>query len=259
MVAPRPVRLSIAGLAVSMLLIPPWPGRALADPARGDARSRESGGPSNAESALVLAYEQLLRGRDLEGFQRSIDSRYTEASLTRIASTGDVLARRAAVLSLGVSGSFGSNAAVARRLKDPDATVRRLASEALWSIWCRADTPVNNTALEAVQALIERGQLDEAIREADRLIKSAPGFAEAYNQRAIAYCFSGRLAESAADCKRVLELNPYHFGALSGLGQCQLGLDLRAEAIRTFRRALALQPYSDGLRATIAELEAAGR
>ena len=65
---------------------------------------------------------------------------------------------------------------------------------------------------------------------ATRLIAIAPAFAEAYNQRAIIYFEQGRYAESARDCRRVLSINPYHFGALAGLFQCQIGLDRAADA-----------------------------
>ncbi len=213
--------------------------------------------PAQPASLLVGHFERFLKDHDLDAFRRDVNARYTEGTLCRATYADDVRVRRAAVLALGVGGGFGCNATVARRLKDKDPAVRSMAVNALWAIWCRADTPENNAELEDVQALIERGRLDEAIRRADRLIARAPDFAEAYNQRAIAHFKADRLADSAADCRRVLDLNPYHFGALGGLGQCQIGLRQRAEAIRTYRRALELQPYSDGLRAKVAELEAA--
>ncbi len=214
--------------------------------------------PAHPSALLVGHFDRFLKDHDLDAFRRNVALRYTEGTLCRATYAEDARIRRAAVLALGVGGSFACNATVARRLKDRDPAIRSMAVSALWAIWTRADTPENNAELEAIQALIERDRHDEAIRRAGRLIERAPGFAEAYNQRAIAYFVSGRPAESAADCRRVLELNPYHFGALSGLGQCQLRLRERAEAIRTFRRALELQPYSDGLRETVAELEAAG-
>jgi tetratricopeptide (TPR) repeat protein len=204
----------------------------------------------------VLAFEHYLKANDIEEFQRSVDSRYTEASLAALTSALDINARRASVFALGLSGTFGCNAVLARRLKDRDPIVRSMAVRSLWAIWRRGDRPEHGEALLKVQALVGRGQFDDAIREATRLIAAAPGFAEAYNERAIAHFSAGRLAKSAEDCRRVLERNPYHFGALSGLAQCQLGLDQRADAIRTFRRALELQPHSDDLREIIARLEA---
>jgi tetratricopeptide (TPR) repeat protein len=245
---------SVAGCVICFVLAAC---AAFSDSSLAGTGPRDLGAASEPASGLVLAFEHYLKAHDLEEFQRSIDSSYTEASLTSLASGHDINTRRAAVLALGLSGTFKCNASVARRLKDSDPTVRSLAARSLWAIWRRGDTPQQSAALRDLQSLIEREKFDDAIREATRLIDSAPGFAEAYNQRAIAHFFAGRLAKSADDCRRVLERNPYHFGALDGLAQCQLGLDQRADAIRTFRRSLELQPHSDDLREIIARLEAA--
>ncbi len=206
-------------------------------------------------SLLVEYYEAFLRDRDIEAFRQNVAGRYHEGTLARILHAGDSQARRASVLALGLFGGYGSNAAVARGLRDSDPTVRALAGNALWAIWFRADTPENNEALERVRGLIDRGRLEEAIEHASALIARSPTFAEAYNQRAIAHFASGRLAESLDDCRRVLVHNPYHIGALGGMGQCQLRLGQSKEALETFRRALKLQPYSEGLKEAVAELE----
>ena len=209
----------------------------------------------DAPPLLVHYFESYLGDQDIEAFRLNVTARYNEGSLTRLARSQSAKARRAAILALGLVGSFEANAAVARGLRDPDATVRNLANSALWAIWFRADTPENNAALEEAHDLINRRRFDEAEALATRLVERAPKFAEAYNQRAIALFLRGRFAESEADCRRALELNPYHIGALGGLGQCYLRLDRRDEALATFRRALKLQPFSEGLRETVAALE----
>jgi tetratricopeptide (TPR) repeat protein len=161
------------------------------------------------------------------------------------------------VIALGLQGGFEqSNAALGRALRDGDAVVRRWAEEALWSIWFRASTPENNRALQEVANLVGRGQIGRAESLANRLIRNAPDFAEAYNQRAILYFHQGRFAESAADCRQVLSRNPCHFGALSGLAQCLLRLNHPADALKTLRRASRLQPYSEALREHVKLLEA---
>jgi len=209
-------------------------------------------------SLLIQYYETFLRDQDIEEFRRHVSARYTAGTLARLVESGPMQARRAAVLSLGLFGGLENNATLARALRDDDATVRSLADNALWAIWLRADTPENNATLERVRDLIGHRLLDQAIELATRLVERAPGFAEAYNQRAIAHYFWGHFEESVADCRRVLHLNPYHFGALSGLAKCQLRLGQRQEALETFRRALKLQPHSEGLRKVVAALEAEG-
>jgi tetratricopeptide (TPR) repeat protein len=246
-------RVLALSLALGLLLILPTPNYASRASSRvgvPGTRQVENG------SMLVEYYEAFLRDRDVEAFRRNVSARYSEAALGRLLQASELQARRASVLALGLFGGFGINSALARGLKDPDPAVRALADEALWAIWYRADSAENNQALELVRTDVGRGRLDRAVEQAGRLIAKAPTFAEAYNQRAIAYFFMGRFAESAEDCRSVLIHNPYHIGALGGLGQCQLRLGLREDAIRTFRRSLKLQPYNQGLRQSIAELEA---
>jgi tetratricopeptide (TPR) repeat protein len=98
-------------------------------------------------------------------------------------------------------------------------------------------------------------QLNKAEALATRLITEAPGFAEAYNQRAIIYFIQGRYVESAEDCQRVIERNPFHIGAIEGLAQCQLSLNRRRDALKSLRRALKLRPHNSSLRESIHELE----
>lgn len=236
------------------------------DPGRGailDDSSRQSVGASgmlepHAGSLLIDYYDTFLRDRDLGEFRDRVLARYTEETLCRVlASSAQVNARRGAVLALGVVGTFdGCNSTLGRAMRDDDAVVRTMAERALWVIWFRADTPENNQTLEEVRLLAATGRPDEAIDLATKLIARAPRFAEAYNQRAIAYFKLGRHAESAEDCQRVLAVNPYHIGALGGLAQCQLQLDQPREALKTLRRSLKLQPHSQALSDNIRALEA---
>jgi tetratricopeptide (TPR) repeat protein len=233
---------------------------ALAPPSALPADERHGARPMlepHTAALLVDYFDTFLRDQDIEGFRRSVQARYTEGTLARLATSGGTKARRAAVLALGLVGGFEVNEAVARRLRDDDPVVRELAVNALWAIWFRAGTPEQNAELERVRELIGRERPEEAIAAATRLVEQAPTFAEAFNQRAIARFHLGRYAESASDCRRVLVLNPYHIGALSGLGRCYLHLDRREEAIATFRRSLELQPHDAGLRQMISALESA--
>jgi tetratricopeptide (TPR) repeat protein len=215
-------------------------------------------GEATTATLLVAYFQKLLEDRDIEAFRNRVAARYTEETLCEILlGSPGVTSRRASVVSLSLLGEFPrSNAALGRALRDSDPTVRQLAEDALWSIWFRAGSPENNRTLQDVVQLIGRGQLNQAEALASRLIVAAPRFAEAYNQRAIIYFQQGRFAESALDCQRVLSRNPYHFGAIGGLVQCQLQLNRPAEALKALRRALKIQPYSEALRANIKLIEA---
>jgi tetratricopeptide (TPR) repeat protein len=125
----------------------------------------------------------------------------------------------------------------------------------LWAIWFRADSAENNSVLERISLSISQRRYEQAAALADKLISVAPGFAEAYNQRAIAYFQLGHFKESAEDCKKAIERNPFHIGALSGLAQCLMNLDSRDEARAALERAARLQPYNLNLKRLITALE----
>jgi tetratricopeptide (TPR) repeat protein len=208
-------------------------------------------------SLLVEYFREFLAKRDVDAFRNRVATRYNEGTLGRIlAGSPDVSARRAAVLSLGLLGSFDqSNAVLGRALRDDDLAVRSMAEDALWAVWFRADTTEHNQILEQVRHSISREQLDEAEKLATGLIAAAPNFAEAYNQRAFAYFLQGRFAESARDCQEVLARNPFHIGAIEGMAKCQLSLNRPKEALKSLRRALKIRPHNSALRESIHELE----
>lgn len=205
---------------------------------------------------LVSYYETFLRDQDIDTFRARVAARYLEGTLTKLATSRDTQTRRASILALGLVGTFQVNSAVARSLRDPDPTVRSLAENGLWAIWFRADTAENNAILEQAGFLIAQHRHKDAIALTTRLIERAPAFAEAYNQRAIAEYQLGRFDASATDCRKAIERNPYHTGALAGLAKCLLNLNQRDEAIEVLKRAAKIQPYNDGIRQFLAELEA---
>jgi tetratricopeptide (TPR) repeat protein len=224
----------------------------------GRAGLADRGRGAEDESLLNEYFRLLLADRDFDAFRDRVVARYGEESLGRLlADSPSVNTRRAAAAALGSVGGYRrSNSTLARALGDKDPVVRQLAENSLWSIWFRASTLEHNQALQQVLKLAEDGETRRAEEMASRLIAVAPDFAEAYNQRAILYFKQGRFADSARDCQRVIGLNPYHFGALGGLFQCQIYLHQPGEALETLRRAARLQPHNTSFRDAIRSLEA---
>jgi len=188
----------------------------------------------------------------LEGFKQEVTARYNEGSLQRIAAGPFSEARRAAVLALGLTGTMAANKVLSQRLHDEDTQVRQLAADALWAIWFRADTPDNNLELQRLMRLRDPGRALEAFQA---LLEKAPKFAEAYNQRAILHFRREEYQKSIKDCQAALKINPHHFGAQAGMGQCYMKLRKPRGALKAFKAALRINPNMEGVEDTIRTLE----
>jgi tetratricopeptide (TPR) repeat protein len=194
--------------------------------------------------------------KGLVSFKRSVAARYSEATLQRLLRWPGAEVRQAAVLALGLTGTMKVNATLATCLHDEDATVRRFAADALWSVWFRGDTPENNAELQRILLLRPEEVGAEVIRTGfEALLRQAPRFAEAHNQRGLFHFKCGDYARAIADCDRALRLNPCHFGAASGLGQCYMKQRKLRAALRSYRRALRINPDLDGVRQVVASIE----
>ena len=130
-----------------------------------------------------------------------------------------------------------------------------MAEHALWMIWLRHPDPGLTRELQDAVRLIDRDREREAIARLDQLIARAPDFAEAYNQRGIAYCLIDRPLESVSDCQRAASLNPDHFAAYAGMGHGFVQLRRYREALESYRKALDIHPRMEGVRQSIRQLE----
>lgn len=127
-----------------------------------------------------------------------------------------------------------------------------VASE-IWTLWFRAP---NAEAASVMQQAIERRSAHDyaaATKILNGLVESAPDWAEAWNQRATMRYLLRDYQGSLEDIKRVLALEPKHFGALSGealilmkQGRIDAGQAVLREAVKIHpflsERALLFRP-----------------
>jgi len=205
----------------------------------GTARKPVTGGKARRRAAVHV-------------FCKQVQERYTEGTLLRLLHVGDVASRRAAVFALGLLGTMSSNEALAVCLHDEDEEVTRLASDALWTLWFRADTSQHSDELHR---LVRSRDQEKTLTGLTDLIRRAPQFAEAYNQRAVVYFRQEQFDRSAVDCEAALRLNPHHFGAQAGLGQCYLRLRKHRAALRALKVALRINPRLEGVAEAVRSLE----
>ncbi|HEV3137254.1 MAG TPA: tetratricopeptide repeat protein [Pirellulales bacterium] len=206
---------------------------------------------------LHALYHQYLVDQDADGFSLRVAKRYSVGTLGRVAEAGDRMARRAAVLAIGLLADYETNATLGRALHDRDRGVRILAENGIRALWCRIGNRRQRKHLDRVIELNAAHRFKDAVELATRLIDEAAWLAEGWNQRALALFNLGRFAESIHDCNQALEINPYHFGAAAGMAQCHMQLKDRISALECFQRALRLNPNLEGVRAHVLYLQRA--
>jgi tetratricopeptide (TPR) repeat protein len=144
--------------------------------------------------------------------------------------------------------------ALVQALRDDDGRVRVAAQDVMWTIWLRSGNDEIDTLMAKGIRLMEAEQYAEAVEVFDQIIARAPKFAEGYNKRATVYYLMLEFEKSIADIHQTLELNPVHFGALSGMGLCYLGLVEPRQALEWFERAVAVNPHMDTIQSYIQQI-----
>lgn len=122
-------------------------------------------------------------------------------------------------------------------------------------LWSESGSPTADLLLGAGTRLMNEGDLAHAMDLFYVVIELKPDFAEAWNKRATLYYLLEEYELSLADIENVLQLEPRHFGALSGRGLILDELDRKAEAYEAFRRALAVNPFLPGLKVRVESLQ----
>jgi len=130
----------------------------------------------------------------------------------------------------------------------------QLLQSYIWSIWIEAHDDELNAMMHRGTRAMQVGDLQQAISQFTSLIDVAPDYAEAWNKRATVYFMIGRYDESIADCMEVLDLEPRHFGALSGLGMIYSARDDSEAALHWFREALKQNPHMANIHQRVEEL-----
>jgi len=137
----------------------------------------------------------------------------------------------------------------------PTAEAAQPIEARIWAIWGRSGDQTVDTLMAEGIARLEQGEPDFALELFDRVVQLAPDFAEGWNKRATTLYAMGQFEKSIKDIDKVLALEPRHFGALSGLGLCDVRLGKDREALAAFELAAAVDPNLPGVKANIEALK----
>lgn len=127
--------------------------------------------------------------------------------------------------------------------------------EQIWVVWTEFDDEaIHEAMLRGVDAMAG-SKYENAVAIFGGVIEKQPAFAEAWNKRATVYYLMGRLDDSLADVEATLELEPRHFGALSGKGLILMAKGEFLAAIEAFEHALETNPHMPSIRLRIEMLK----
>jgi tetratricopeptide (TPR) repeat protein len=147
--------------------------------------------------------------------------------------------------------------------EDPD--ILFLASKVYMTLWndtfqlLIAKAP-NSYQVHMIQAeaLESQERFAEAANEYRQIVKIAPQLTGIHYRLGFALLRGGSPTESEAEAlaafRKELELNPYHAGALTAIGEIQLKKSLPEEAARSFSQAIQLQPGDSAARVGLAKV-----
>ena len=125
----------------------------------------------------------------------------------------------------------------------------------IWKNWYQSDIPAVTDLMNRGELSMRRARYDEAVKYFTEIIEIAPQFAEGWNRRATVYYIIGEYQLSTEDVAKTLDLEPRHFGALSGQGMIYLRLQERRLALQYMQRALNANPHLPGLKGNIKALQ----
>ncbi|GGK41657.1 tetratricopeptide repeat protein [Salinarimonas ramus] len=120
--------------------------------------------------------------------------------------------------------------------------------------WLESGSPTADLLMERARQAMRGRDPALAIELIDRILVIEPGWAEAWNRRAIAFTMLDDPVAAIADIYRVVSLEPRHFAAWAGLGNLLMRAGDERGALESFERALAIHPHLPRIDAIVAKL-----
>jgi len=104
------------------------------------------------------------------------------------------------------------------------------------------------------QTAMDGKKFDVALDFLDQVVTMEPTYAEGWNRRATVHFMMQNYAKSMADISHTLELEPRHFGALSGMGQIMKNTGRNELALEAWQRVLDIYPMMRSAQNEVATL-----
>lgn len=153
---------------------------------------------------------------------------------------GDV--REASAWALGHVGTLDDCKALAAAMKRKDTRTADAAADAMWRLWLQSGAQEAQAGMNRARKLLDEGRVQDAQVVLNGVILRNPELAEPYNQRARLFMIQHDYDAAIADASRAVSLNPYHFDAMTRMGECYLRIGRVREAAASFRAAVDVNP-----------------
>jgi tetratricopeptide (TPR) repeat protein len=125
----------------------------------------------------------------------------------------------------------------------PDEASAKVIEGRIWAQWLVSKSDTTNLLMSRVKTAMDGKDLDLALRLLDSVVELNPTYAEGWNRRATVRYMRKEFGQSLSDIRRVLAIEPRHFGALTGLGLILQELGEEKQALQAFRKALEVNPH----------------
>ncbi len=112
----------------------------------------------------------------------------------------------------------------------------------IWQEWNNSGSATVDLMMQWSQEAMEKKNYDVALDFLDQIVTLSPDYAEGWNRRATVHFMRRSFGKSMADIERTLELEPRHFGALSGLAQIMKDTERKQLAREAYQRVLDIYP-----------------
>ncbi len=128
-------------------------------------------------------------------------------------------------------------------------------SKKIWNEWNGSGSDSVDLLMLRVSKAMEQNKSGVALDLLDHIITLAPDYAEGWNRRATLHFAMNDYGKSITDVERVLELEPRHFGALSGLAVMLEKLGKDKKSLETWYKVLEIYPANSQAQSNVIKLE----
>ena len=119
----------------------------------------------------------------------------------------------------------------------------RAVEAEIWHLWLQAPDALGAELMNEALRRRKVYDLSGALAVLDRIVARAPGWAEAWNQRAIVRFGMGDLEGALDDIERTVQLEPKHFGAMAGQAIILMRTGRFEAAQSVLREAVSIHPF----------------